>query len=114
MVYKDPSDPRIAINSRRHYEKNKQQYKDRAKQAKERIRNYVRALKERPCTDCGRTYPYYVMHFDHLGDKEYTIAILVNYNNRGKIEREIKKCEIVCANCHAERTHRRGLVHRLE
>lgn len=46
------------------------------------------------------------MQFDHLGDKLFTIS------NAGatSVERllaEIAKCEVVCANCHAERTYQR-------
>jgi 5-methylcytosine-specific restriction endonuclease McrA len=110
MAYKDPLDSRKKLSRQRHYHKNRQRYIDTAKRNKVRMREYVRSLKEKPCTDCSVQYPYYVMHFDHLHSKEYDIATLVNYNNRGKIESEIAKCEVVCANCHAQRTHQRGIV----
>ena len=113
MAYKDPLDPRKVIAKQRHYLKNRQRYIEIAKMNKLRMRTYVRKMKEKPCSDCRVQYPYYVMQFDHMHSKEYDIATLVNYNNRGKIESEIAKCEVVCANCHAERTHRRGIVQRL-
>lgn len=114
MAYKNPNDPRKKVSARKHYIKNRARYIENAILSKQRMREYVRLQKSKPCVDCGNEYPYYVMQFDHLGDKEYAIANLVNFNNRDKIDQEIAKCEVVCANCHAERTHRRGLVHRLE
>lgn len=114
MAYKNPFDERKIASRRKHYLKNRERYIATAKKNKVQMRLYVRSQKERPCTDCHKTYPYYVMQFDHISGKEYNISTLVNYNNRVKIKDEIAKCEVVCANCHAERTHRRGLVHRLE
>lgn len=110
MSYKDPSDRRKILSRRKHYLKNKDLYIQRAKHNKERMRDYVRSKKAKPCMDCGIMYPYYVMQFDHIDEKQYNIATLVNYNNRDKIDEEISRCEIVCANCHAERTHQRGIV----
>ena len=68
---------------------------------------YIRALKQNtPCKDCNISFPYYVMHFDHLGNKSFNIAR--NYNKSlGELKNEINKCEIVCANCHAIRTYNR-------
>ena len=72
---------------------------------------FVEALKERtPCMDCGRKYPYYVMDFDHArGVKVLSISQMVRQAKSVEdIETEIAKCDIVCANCHRERTHRRS------
>lgn len=91
-----------------HYERNKEYYK--AKRAKQRVelREYIQKLKEVPCKDCGVEYPYYVMHFDHIGqDKEGTISRMVANGQTVKVKAEVAKCEVVCANCHAERTHQR-------
>lgn len=114
MAYKDPNDPRKVISSRKHYLKNKQKYMDNAVAARKRLRTYVRDRKNKPCLDCGVKYPYYVMQFDHLRDKKYHISELVNANNVKKLELELAKCEVVCANCHAERTHQRGVAQLVE
>jgi 5-methylcytosine-specific restriction endonuclease McrA len=74
----------------------------------------IQEKKDRPCSDCGIKYPYYVMQFDHLNDKKYPISKLVNSNNMKKLELELAKCEVVCANCHAERTHQRGVAQLVE
>lgn len=77
---------------------------------KARARALVNALKENPCTDCGQTYPFYVMQFDHLRDKSDNVGRLVGIGaSDKKILDEVAKCELVCANCHAERTYRRRL-----
>jgi hypothetical protein len=77
---------------------------------RDRNREYVNKIKSTtPCTDCGRGYPPYVMQFDHLGeDKDRDIANLVaSPVSLARLAAEIEKCEVVCANCHAERTHQR-------
>src|SRR5690349_11090344 len=114
MAYKNPNDPRRLISGRKHYIRNKKQYIKRAQEAKRRLRKYVQTKKNRPCMDCGVQYPYYVMQFDHLRDKKYHIGVLVNSNNTNKLKLELAKCEVVCANCHAERTHRRGVAQLVE
>lgn len=113
MAYKDPEERRKA--ARRHYEANKPLYKQRAADHTRRHRAEVRRLvieekAGKPCTDCGATYPHYVMHFDHVGDDK-----LFNIGDAGsqgyawsRIEEEIAKCELVCANCHAGRTWQRA------
>ena len=59
--------------------------------------------------DCGIQYPAHVMQFDHVrGEKRYPVSAY-SYGNYSLKEmlKEIEKCELVCANCHAERTHQR-------
>lgn len=69
-------------------------------------RALISEYKSVPCADCGVEYPPYVMQFDHLRDKLYEIAD--NYRMAlDKLLIEIEKCDVVCANCHAERTERR-------
>lgn len=58
------------------------------------------------CVDCGENYPYYVLHFDHLRDKKFNISMMMN-RSLDEIKKEIEKCEVVCGNCHAYRTHAR-------
>lgn len=78
-------------------------------------RAIIRDAKTRPCTDCGAAHPYYVMQFDHVGDdKAFNIGIIGPTTGRRRLLAEIAKCEVVCANCHAERSFRRlNLRHRI-
>lgn len=108
MAYKDKHDPRLKAARLKHYYSNKEPYILRSKVAKVKMRLFIDSFKNKPCIDCQTEYPPYVLQFDHIRtDKEYTIADLVSCGNYSKVENEIKKCEVVCANCHAIRTHSR-------
>ena len=74
----------------------------------------VRLLKESvPCTDCKKKHPYWRMQFDHIGsDKVANVSRLMSNCCRKKLFDEIEKCELVCANCHTDRTHARRAVKR--
>ena len=69
----------------------------------------MQEAKSRSCTDCGVQYPYYVMEFDHLDAdaKHFNVSAGVTSVSHERLLAEIAKCEVVCANCHAERTHQR-------
>ena len=72
-------------------------------------------LRDVPCADCGVRFPSYVMQFDHRdsADKKYTVTRMIGRAGRAKILTEAAKCDIVCANCHRERTYRRRPVMRV-
>lgn len=107
MSYKNPNDPRAKESRLRHYYKNPKPYKDRAIARKKKLLQFIRKLKDNPCFDCGIKYPYYVMHFDHLRDKKHNISRMHMESSESGILEEVSKCELVCSNCHAERTHSR-------
>ena len=86
----------------------KERLLEKNKVLKEQIREKIKSIKESsPCADCNQHFPYYVMDFDHRGDKSFTIANNVYRKSWSTIEQEIDKCEIVCANCHRIRTHQK-------
>ena len=71
-------------------------------------RKLLNSLKDKPCTDCGIKYNPWVMQFDHVrGVKKAHVNTLLTRKLSILME-EIAKCELVCSNCHAERTHSRG------
>lgn len=74
-----------------------------------KLRLEINAYKtDSSCVDCGLYWPSYVMQFDHIGDdKLFTIGSAYTSVSRQRLWAEIAKCELVCANCHAVRTHRR-------
>lgn len=81
---------------------------------------YLRQMTNRPCADCGGTFPYWVMEFDHVrGEKlfnvtEATLWLFSHHHPEVRAHRmqqlhdEVAKCDIVCANCHLTRTHMRS------
>ncbi len=96
--------------NRRYYERNREAHIARAQRRKQLAGEAVRRAKERPCADCGVQYPYYVMDFDHR-DGEEKVAMLSKMwwsASVARVEAEIAKCDLVCANCHRQRTHERA------
>jgi hypothetical protein len=81
----------------------------RLRNAKWRGEDEIRALKTVPCADCGKAYPHYVMDFDHRpGETKLFDISRHQWGAKRRLE-EAKKCDVVCANCHRERTHSRGI-----
>lgn len=85
----------------------------KSKQKRKRtIQEQVRVYKSiHPCADCGRTLPHWVMQFDHRSEeaKHMAVALLVKNNTTfAQVKREIAKCDLVCAVCHAHRTYCRA------
>ncbi len=98
------------ILTRSHYKRNKRQYLDKNLRSVQKRQKFTREMKNCPCADCGVIYPYYVMDFDHREEK--TKNFLVSQTAQMSIsalKREIDKCDVVCANCHRERTQQRLL-----
>jgi hypothetical protein len=97
----------FAARHKKYYQTNKSYYQDKKKRYLAELVEKINRLKSQPCTDCGQKYPPYVMDFDHLDSstKVMNIARLVRTGQIEKTLIEIEKCEVVCANCHRERTH---------
>lgn len=73
-----------------------------------KILKFIRKLKSAPCTDCKVSYPYYVMDFDHVrGIKSFNICGAHFNRTTKEVQAELLKCDLVCSNCHRERTHGR-------
>lgn len=95
--------------SKQHYQNNKARYYERNERQRQRLRQILLEAKAKPCQDCGIQYPPYVMDFDHrensvkLGD----VGRFTRFTKKMLLA-EIAKCDIVCANCHRERTHGQG------
>lgn len=86
---------RSRVNSRRQWDKKREE---------------INSYKTAPCYDCGLTFPPECMQFDHRpGEiKLGNVSSMIRSKNAITIAEEIKKCDLVCANCHAIRTARRA------
>lgn len=71
------------------------------------FRDWIRTLKSSPCRDCGGSFPPEAMDFDHVADNKVDGISQMWSWGRDKVLAEIEKCELVCANCHRERTIQR-------
>jgi hypothetical protein len=105
MAYKKKEDQRAAW--RAWYRRNRKQENARAYIRKNVIKKKhilrVREIKAAAgCGRCGFNNPL-ALHFHHRADdKEIGISIAIrNGWSWTRIEKEIKKCTVLCANCHA-------------
>ena len=75
-----------------------------------RNRQLVLEAKDVPCMDCGVRYPFWIMQFDHRDPDKKSFG-LHQYSARAlqKVKDEIAKCDVVCSNCHDDRTYKRDL-----
>jgi formate dehydrogenase assembly factor FdhD len=81
--------------------------KERRKVNKDLSKNYIRELKQNSkCSKCGEER-WYVLDFHHSNDddKIENISKLANGGATKKIQEELKKCIILCSNCHRELHH---------
>lgn len=72
-------------------------------------REFINRCKLQPCSDCKVQYNPWIMQFDHRNPYEKCFNISEKKNSFGyeRLKQEIAKCDVVCANCHANRTYRR-------
>jgi hypothetical protein len=71
-------------------------------QAKQFVRKY---LETHPCIDCGESDPV-VLHFHHRNPKKKRYTIGAGWASGilpKSLIKEIRKCDVLCANCHARR-----------
>ena len=108
MPFKDPERQRLA--SRRHYEKNRDVIKRKAKEnsraTRERVGKWLLDyLRDHPCIDCGEADPI-VLEFDHQRDKKFAIGSATSKGVAlSTVVAEVEKCEVRCANCHRRKTY---------
>jgi hypothetical protein len=65
-------------------------------------------LRRNPCVDCGERDTL-VLEFDHVGAKRAEVTQLAWHGcSLATIDKEVRECEIRCANCHRRMTAMRG------
>jgi hypothetical protein len=83
---------------------------ERQRERRAELRAYMQDIKlARGCIDCDyREHPE-ALDFDHArGEKHFALSSALNRNiSRARIDAEIAKCDVVCANCHRIRTAKR-------
>ena len=73
----------------------------------------MQELREVPCADCKRRFPFFAMDFDHRDStqKSFEVTRMLGRLATERLLEEVAKCDIVCANCHRDRTYRRRAAH---
>ena len=98
---------------RQWYQKNRAVHLARVTRVNQRVREalkkYVDQLKEQPCADCGGQFPAFIMDFDHVRGIKFADISRFRCGRLAwaKLQAEVEKCEVVCANCHRVRTQLR-------
>ena len=105
MPYKDVSLQKKAQHES--YLRNKEKVRKASIEKRKRDKEWLDSLKTDPCKDCGVSYPAFVMDFHHLdkSSKLFCIGLALSKVGRERILEEIKKCVLLCANCHRIREH---------
>lgn len=90
------------------YERNKVRADASVRAFKESIDVWINGLKVGPCADCGGEFPPYVLDFHHRAGEKKLFAISNGKKKYGKrrLEEEMAKCDLICANCHRIRHHK--------
>jgi predicted Zn-ribbon and HTH transcriptional regulator len=71
-------------------------------------RDFILTLRERPCEQCGVRFPPFIMQFDHRDPRTKKFILSGTWmSSEARILKEAAKCDIVCPNCHRDRTLRR-------
>jgi hypothetical protein len=103
MPYKDESVRKAyhKLRSREHYLKTQDETKLRnAKTRKKKREEWVEFKSTLSCTNCGFSHPA-VIDFHHVERKDKrSVHKLAQNSNYTTAREEIKKCIVLCANCH--------------
>ena len=117
--YREKYPDRVAAAQKKYRKNNRAKIAALTLKARERQREQRDRTKNVPCADCGQSFPAVCMDFDHRegeekhprlthknsGYKKMPIAV-GSLSGKAFLE-EIKKCDVVCANCHRIRTWER-------
>ena len=114
MPYKDPEVKKAyhKLQSRKYYEKNKEKVlattAQTSKRGKERWDLYKSSLH---CARCPETH-IATLDFHHIDptEKEYEVSHLVSSRMFTKAYKEVKKCIVLCANCHRKHHYDENLL----
>lgn len=72
------------------------------KRADERKISFIKEIGGK-CSICGYKKNYSALHFHHVKEKTMTLdSRTISNSSLQRLKEELKKCIILCANCHAE------------
>jgi len=86
-----------------------------SKTLREEKKRYILSKKQGPCEDCGGSFPDCCMDFHHedeelkdgaLRNAKQSMLVYLSRWSLERIDQELDKCVVLCANCHRIRHHR--------
>lgn len=87
-----------------HYEKKKDYYRNQVKSKKDYLKEFVKRFKNIcKCSVCGEDRGW-LLDFHHCNgeDKLREVAYMYKYGSINSLKKEIRKCKVLCANCHRD------------
>jgi NMD protein affecting ribosome stability and mRNA decay len=79
--------------------KGKEYYVDNKEQYFNRRKWFFELKKGLKCEVCGFSHPA-ALDFHHIDPSQKKFGISINKHNKKEVLEEIKKCKILCSNCH--------------
>lgn len=99
----------MKLYRKEHYNRNKDYYIEKAKLLNEKVRErnqkiIIDYLLKNPCVGCGQDN-ILVLDFDHIdrSSKTNEVSKMITMSVK-TLTNEIKKCQVLCANCHRIKT----------
>lgn len=80
-------------------------------EGKKRVARRARVLNNyktaKGCEHCGYNEHAVALDFDHIdpNDKKFTISHRLDLSTIKTLMKEVRKCRVLCANCHRVKTH---------
>ena len=90
-----------------YYAQNREREIRRVRVRQDATLRLLRDLRRVPCGDCGGTFEPHQMDFDHRESSSKSFHVTSGramLMSRDRLNTEVQKCDIVCANCHNVRT----------
>jgi predicted nucleic-acid-binding Zn-ribbon protein len=102
--------------SRKHYEANRKEIIKKAGDKKKEFRAEWQEYKATlSCTKCGFSHPAALdFHHEDPTKKEANIHRLLSNGQYDKLKKELKKCIVLCANCHRVHHYNEKMLNSLQ
>lgn len=98
-IYSEKNKVKVSERSQLHYLNNKEKSKLQTNKNREQRKERLVTSFDNVCAVCRGSFHPSAYDFHHLNPKEKEIEISNITNNKVRLE-EIKKCIMLCANCH--------------
>jgi len=103
FVYKGNPEAYHLEKAKEHYAFHKEEYSIRSKLQRAQNRQLLWKAKAKGCAVCLEK-EFCCMDFHHIYGKERMISTMLGSNSK-RVQKEIDKCLVLCANCHRKHHH---------